>query len=62
MAAARQEGMPSDRRRKPGSMFREQAYLYEDEEAALAKRAVRDRCSKAEVIRRALRLYLEIGE
>lgn len=60
--AAREQGKASKSRRSPGSLWREQAYLYDDEEAALAQRAKRDRCSKAEVIRRALREYLGIGD
>lgn len=39
---------------------RETAYLYDDEEAALEERAKRERCSKSEVIRRALREYLRL--
>lgn len=62
MAAARREGGPSRQRRRPGSLWREQAYLYDDEEAALASRAKKDRCSKAEVIRRALREYLKVED
>jgi hypothetical protein len=62
LMAARQEGKASGRRRSPGSLWREQAYLYDDEETALASRARKDRCSKAEVIRRALRAYLKIEE
>jgi hypothetical protein len=60
--AARQQGPPSRNRRTPGSLWREQAYLYDDEETALTARAKKDRCSKAEIIRRALRAYLEIGD
>jgi hypothetical protein len=41
-------------------LFREVSYLHEDEAEALEKRAEKERCSKAEVIRRALRAYLEI--
>jgi hypothetical protein len=42
-----------------GGLIRETAYLFE-EEPALDERAARDRCSKSEVIRRALRLFLEL--
>jgi hypothetical protein len=55
---------PPQRRRKHvtrGGLTRETAYLYEDEERALEERAKRERCSKSEVIRRALREYLGIG-
>jgi ribbon-helix-helix CopG family protein len=60
--AAREQGKASGGRRSPGSLWREQAYLYDDEEKALAERARKDRCSKAEIIRRALRAYLEIKD
>jgi hypothetical protein len=43
-----------------GGLIRETAYLYEDEERALEERAREDRCSKSEVIRRALREYLGV--
>lgn len=43
-----------------GGMARETVYVYEDEEKALESRAKSERCSKSEVIRRALRAYLEI--
>lgn len=43
-------------------LIREVSYLHEDEAEALAKRATKDRCSKAEVIRRALRTYLGIED
>lgn len=56
-----------DRRSRPrqkhvtkGGLIRETAYLYEDEEQALEERARLERCSKSEVIRRALREYLAI--
>jgi len=45
-----------------GGLIREVAYLYEDEEAALEKRAAKERASKSEIIRRALRLYLGIED
>ena len=44
-----------------GGLTRETAYLYDDEEAALEEKAKRERCSKSEVIRRALREYLNLG-
>jgi 3-phenylpropionate/cinnamic acid dioxygenase small subunit len=45
-----------------GGLTRETAYLYDDEERALEERATRERCSKSEVMRRALRVYLGIGD
>jgi 3-phenylpropionate/cinnamic acid dioxygenase small subunit len=45
-----------------GGLTRETAYLYEDEERALEDRASRERCSKSEVIRRALRSYLSVED
>jgi Ribbon-helix-helix protein, copG family len=45
-----------------GGLTRETAYLYEDEERALENRASRERCSKSEVIRRALRSYLGVED
>jgi len=41
---------------------RETAYLYPDEEEALEERARKARCSKSEVIRRALRRYVDLEE
>lgn len=56
--------MPNDKKERipfAGTrLFREVSYLHEDEAEALAKRAERERCSKAEIIRRALRAYLGI--
>jgi hypothetical protein len=46
--------------RPHGGLTRETAYLYDDEDGALEERARRERCSKSEVIRRALRRYLGI--
>ena len=45
-----------------GGLTRETAYLYDDEEKALEERAERERCSKSEIIRRALRRYLGIAD
>jgi metal-responsive CopG/Arc/MetJ family transcriptional regulator len=42
-----------------GGLVREVAYLYEDEAKLLDKAAERERCSKSEIIRRALRAYLQ---
>lgn len=41
-------------------LIREVSYLHPDEANALAKRSEKERCSKAEIIRRALRDYLGI--
>lgn len=46
--------------RKFGQMNREIAYLHDDELEALVQRAEDERCSRAEIIRRALRQYLGI--
>ena len=43
-----------------GGLVREVSYLYEDEDRALEKAAGAKRCSKSEIIRRALRCYLQI--
>lgn len=48
--------------RTRGGLIRETAYLYADEEQALEDRAQRERCSKSEIIRRALRVYLRIAD
>lgn len=51
------------RARKPFTscgLVREVSYLHEDEVQALAARAKKERASKAEIIRRALRVYLRI--
>jgi hypothetical protein len=51
---------PKQKHTTKGGLTRETAYLYDDEETALEARAQRERCSKSEVIRRALREYLRI--
>jgi hypothetical protein len=43
-------------------LIREVSYLHADEEDALVKQAAAKRCSKAEIIRRALRAYLGIED
>ena len=45
-----------------GGLVRETAYLYPDEEEALEERASKARCSKSEIIRRALRQFLDLEE
>jgi hypothetical protein len=44
------------------NLVREVSYLHEDEALALADRAKKERASKAEIIRRALRAYLGIED
>jgi hypothetical protein len=57
------EKTSGERKRFAGTnLVREVSYLYEDEAEALAKRARKERCSKAEVIRRALRAHLGIED
>jgi len=52
-----------ERQRFAGTnLVREVSYLHEDEAAALAARAKKERCSKAEIIRRSLRAYLGIED
>jgi hypothetical protein len=43
-------------------LIREVSYLHDDEADALERRADKERCSKAEIIRRALRAYLGIED
>ena len=53
------------RERKPYTsrgLFREIAYLHADEAEGLEARAKKERASKAEIIRRALRAYLGIED
>jgi hypothetical protein len=59
----RRGGAPGDRRKHTttGGLTRETAYLYSDEENALEETAKKERCSKSEIIRRALREYLKLG-
>lgn len=45
-----------------GKLYREVAYLHLDEREALIARADRERCSKAEIMRRALRDYLGVED
>jgi hypothetical protein len=54
------EPQETRKHRTKGGLTRETAYLYDDEEAALESRAAKERCSKSEIIRRALRIYLLI--
>jgi Ribbon-helix-helix protein, copG family len=43
-------------------LIREVSYLHEDEARLLEARSEKERCSKAEIIRRALRAYLGIED
>jgi hypothetical protein len=57
------EKRPSERREPDkGRLFREVAYLHADELDGLVKATERMRCSKSEVIRRALRAFLGIED
>jgi hypothetical protein len=60
----KRDGTPREKQKHTtkGGLTRETAYLYEDEERALEDRASRERCSKSEVIRRALRSYLSVED
>jgi len=52
-----------DRRLFAGTnLVREVSYLHEDEAQVLAARAKKERTSKSEIIRRALRAYLGIED
>lgn len=53
---------PRQKHTTSGGLTRETAYLYEDEENALEERAAKERCSKSEIMRRALRAYLGIED
>ena len=59
------ERKETPRARKPSTgrgLWREISYLHQDEMEALVERAKKERTSKAEVIRRALRAYLGIED
>lgn len=55
---------PGRPKREPtvGKLYREVAYLHEDEAESLDAAATKLRCSKSEVIRRALRAFLGIED
>jgi hypothetical protein len=54
---------PKERRRFAGTnLVREVSYMHEDEAEALDKRAKKERTSKSEIIRRAVRAYLGIED
>lgn len=44
----------------PSSLVKSSIYLFEDEDEAVKRAARRERCSRAEIIRRAIRAYLRI--
>ena len=51
------------KKRKPISSYgllKETCYFYEEELEAIAKAAKEKRCSRAEVVRRAVRAYLDL--
>lgn len=53
----------TERKRFAGTnLVREVSYVHEDEAQVLAERAKKERTSKSEIIRRALRAYLGIEE
>lgn len=45
-----------------GRLYREVAYLHADEALAVEEAARRERCSKSEIIRRAVRDYFKIED
>ena len=51
-----------DEPEKDPELVRLVAYIFEDEDAALAQEAKRKRTSKSEIVRRALRRYLGIED
>lgn len=62
MPNAKKEPRSRQKHTTQGGLTRETAYLYEDEESALEARAAKERCSKSEIMRRALRAYLGIED
>ena len=51
------------RQKAPGNRtIRETTYLFEDEAEALEERAFKERISKSEIIRRAIRAYLRMDK
>lgn len=63
LSMAESEEAPKTRKPATGrGLMREISYLHPDEAEALAERARKERTSKAEVIRRALRAYLGIED
>jgi 3-phenylpropionate/cinnamic acid dioxygenase small subunit len=60
MPKAKSGPQETRKHRTKGGLTRETAYLYDDEEKSLEQRAEKERTSKSEIIRRALRAYLQI--
>jgi len=59
----KKDDTPKERRRFPGThLVREISYMHEDESRALELRAKRERTSKSEIIRRAVRAYVGMEE
>jgi metal-responsive CopG/Arc/MetJ family transcriptional regulator len=59
--------MPTGKRPEPreptkGRLFREAVYLHEDEEEAVERAARKERTSRSEIIRRAIRAYFNIED
>lgn len=65
MASSKSRKSKAPAARKPATsrgLVREVTYLHEDEEAGIVAYAKRQRCSKAEAIRRAVRAFLRIED
>ena len=59
----KKDDTPKERRRFAGTnLVREVSYMHEDEAEALDKRAKKERTSKSEIIRRAVRAYVGIED
>jgi hypothetical protein len=57
------KGEEANREPMPGRrLYRESVYLHEDEMRAVETYALRKRCSKAEVLRRAVRAFFRIED
>jgi hypothetical protein len=57
------KGKPrQERRPDTARLYREVTYLHRDEEEGLVRYAEEERCSKAEVLRRALRKFLKVED
>ncbi|HSL82556.1 MAG TPA: CopG family transcriptional regulator [Thermoanaerobaculia bacterium] len=53
---------PEKREPTKGKLYREVAYLHQDEAEAVERAARKDRTSRSEVIRRAVRAYFKIED
>jgi hypothetical protein len=62
MPAKPRQEKPAKKPATGRGLYREVSYLHADEAVALAKAAERERCSKAEIIRRAVRSFLGIED